>query len=233
MTRRYTDKEVALIIRKALEGAGSGRSLVADDSDLTLEQIKEIAAEVGIPPGRIERAAAILAEPEPAPVHPYAGIPTTIAYQSVVPAKTLGDTPVEEVLATTRRLMGRQGIVRRDGETFEWMARDPTGGRYVTLTSSAEGIRLSVLGNYRDGLLSALAAAGGTTFVGVAAIISSLGFGPAGILLGAAAAAVIPPRFLYRWWRKREDTAMATLNGRLLDILSHSGRDPSPDGDSD
>jgi hypothetical protein len=233
MTRRYTDKEVALIIRKALDGDGSGRGLVADDSDLTLEQIKEIAAEVGISPQRIERAAAVLAEPELAPVHPYAGIPTTVTYQATVPGKALAETPVEEVLAITRRLLGRQGIVHRDGDTVEWMARDPTGGRYVTLTSSAEGIRLSVLGNYRDGLLSALGAAGGATFVGAAAIISSLGFGPAGILLGAAAAAIIPPRFLYRWWRKREDATMATLTGRLLDILSRTHPDPSSDGHRD
>ena len=58
MTKRYTDREVSLILQRALEPTAAAPSTDASGSGLTLEQIKEIAAEVGIDPQRIELAAA-------------------------------------------------------------------------------------------------------------------------------------------------------------------------------
>jgi hypothetical protein len=233
MTRRYTDREVALIIRRALEPETEGRSLTGTDADLTLEEIKEIAAEVGIGAHRIEQAAALLARPEPAPVNPYAGIPTAVTYQSTVPSRRLHEVPVEEVVATIRSTLGRQGILVREAGQVEWKARDVTGGRYVSITSHPEGIHLSVLGNFRDALLSIVAGAAIPTFVGVAVLLSGLGLDSAGTLLGAAAMAVIPPRFLYRWWRKKEDATIAALNGKLMEILRRPTTEPTPNTDSE
>jgi len=228
MTKKYSDREVSLILQRALEPQAGMAELESHEEGLSLEQLKEIAAEVGINPERIELAASSLVEPSPASVNPYAGISTTVQYLATVPGRDITDIPIHDVTSVIRTSLGRQGILSHTAGSFEWKARDASGGRYVSITPSTDGMRLSVLGNYRDGLFMALGGLGGAIFVGAAAAISSVGFAPAGILLGAAAFAVIPPRFLYRWWRKREDASMATLHTRLVSLLNAPAEEPSP-----
>ena len=62
--RRYTEEEFALILRKASEiqespGEGPGRH---PGQGLTLEEIQSIAAEAGIDPQAVSRAAVVSAE---------------------------------------------------------------------------------------------------------------------------------------------------------------------------
>jgi len=224
MTRRYTDREVSLIFQRALEPDAALPGFPSEDPGLSLDQIKAIAVEVGIDPGRIDHAASGLLEPSPAPSNPYAGIPTTVQFQTTVEGLELASVPRHEALAVIRGTLGRQGILSVEPDSFEWKARDPMGGRYVSFLPSPRGVRISVLGNYRDGFFTTLLSVGGAFFVAAAAILSGAGLGPAGILLGAAAVALIPPRFAYRWWRKREDATMAALHGRLLALL----KEPPP-----
>ena len=228
MTRRYDDREVSLIFQRALEPNDGSPSPDSDGPGLSLDQIKSIAVEVGIDPHRIDLAASGLLGPAPASVNAYAGIPTTVQYQTAVEGMEMADIPRHEVLSVIRSTLGRQGIVTGEPNSLEWRARDPLGGRYVSLLPSALGVRISILGNYRDGLMAFLAGVGSACFVGAAAILSGVGFGPAGILLGAAAVALAPPRFAYRWWRKREDATMAALYGRLVELLEEPARKRIP-----
>ena len=223
MTRRYNDREVSLIFQRALEPSAGPASPDADDPGLSLDQIKAIALEVGIDPGRIDVAASGLLEPSPAPSNPYAGVPTSVQYQTTVSGANLVTIPRGEALAIIRSTLGRQGIVSREPDSFEWMARDPLGGRYVSFLPSRSGVRVSVLGNYRDGLLTFLAGVGMVFFTGAAAVLAGAGLGTAGTLLGAAAIALIPPRFVYRWWRKREDATLAALHTRLVALIEEPG----------
>jgi hypothetical protein len=221
MTRRYTDREVSLILRRALEPTADVTSPDVSGSGLSLELIKEIAAEVGIDPHRIDLAAASLLEPTPAS-NPYAGIPTTVQFQTTLTELNIEDVSQHDVLALIRNALGRQGIVGSESGSLEWRARDGFGGRYVSLTPSPEGVRLRVLGNYRDGLFGFVAVLGTMGFAGASAILAGADLGPAITLLSGAAVGLIPPRFAYRWWRKREDATMATLHGKLVALLKAS-----------
>jgi hypothetical protein len=222
MTRRYTDREVRLIIQRALESTAGETSPDLDSPGLSLEQVKGIAAEVGIDPGRIELAAANLLEPSIAPANPYAGIPTTVQFQTTLPGMEAGEVSRHDMVALIRSTLGRQGIVTNESGSLEWKARDAFGGRYVSLAPAREGAQLRVLGNYRDGLTGFVAVVGMTVFATAAAILSGADLGPAITLLAAATAAFLPPRFAYRWWRKKEDARMADLHGRLVALLSAS-----------
>jgi hypothetical protein len=225
MTKRYTDREVSLILQRALEPEAGSAEAGPDDPGLSLEQLKEVAAEVGIDPQRIDLAASSLIQPSPASVNPYVGIPTTVQYQTTVLGSDITEVPIHEVASVIRTSLGRQGILSQTAGSFEWKARDASGGRYVAITPSPDGMRLSVLGNYRDGLFTSLGGVGGAIFVGAAAILSGVGFGSAGILIGAAALALVPPRFAYRWWRRREDATMAALHARLVSLLNAPAED--------
>jgi hypothetical protein len=222
MAKRYSDREVSLILQRALEPTADAPTPDAPGSGLSLEQIKEIAAEVGIDPRRVELAAASLLEPAPVPANPYAGIPTTVQFQTTLPGIDIADISQHDVLTLIRSTLGRQGIVSSESGSLEWRARDGFGGRYVSLTPTPDGVRLRVLGNYRDGLLGSVAVVGGACFVGAAAVIAGADVGPAVTLLGAGAVGLLPPRFAYRWWRKREDATMAALHGKLVALLRTS-----------
>jgi hypothetical protein len=59
--RVYSDEEFALILRKATELAGHVEPLGASSAGLTLAEMKAAAAQVGIDPDLVERAARVLA----------------------------------------------------------------------------------------------------------------------------------------------------------------------------
>jgi hypothetical protein len=220
VTRRYNEEEVRLILKQALDPALDESKPQAIQDGLTLQELQEIGAEVGIDPGRIQLAAARMESPVQAPANPYLGMPTTVRFESTIEGASLSTETESDVVSLIRTVLGRQGVVDRWERSFEWKARDPMGGRYVSITRVDVGLRLSVLGNYRDGVFSILGGVGGPVFVGAAAILSTLALGPAGILLGGAAVAALPPRFAYRAWRKREDATLASLHARLLDLLA-------------
>jgi len=58
--RVYSDEEFALILRKATEMASSADSPVASSDGLTLAEMKSAAAQVGLDPALVERAARML-----------------------------------------------------------------------------------------------------------------------------------------------------------------------------
>lgn len=94
---------LSLILQRALEPQAGSAELDPNELGLSLDKLKEIAAEVGINPQRIDLAASSLMEPSPASVNPYAGIPPTVQYQAMVAGKDLADIPTHEVSAVIRR----------------------------------------------------------------------------------------------------------------------------------
>lgn len=64
MTRRYKDEEIREIFELASRESESKRRSVTPADGLPLEEIKQIGQEVGMPPERIERAAASLDRPD-------------------------------------------------------------------------------------------------------------------------------------------------------------------------
>ena len=60
--RRYTEREFTLILSKAAELDGSSRSIDRIEDGLTIEEIKSIAAGVGLDPDSVVRAARLVPE---------------------------------------------------------------------------------------------------------------------------------------------------------------------------
>lgn len=225
MNRKYSDREVGLILQRALEPAGGGQELEASGEGLTLEEIKEIAAEVGIDPSRVETAAASLLEPEAAPVNPYVGIPTTVQLQTTLPHLGIRPEQRPEVLTLIRSVQHRQGVTGSEFGSLEWRAKDVLGARYVSVMPTPDGVRVRVLGNFRDGLFAIGGIAGTLGLAAGAVITESLGLGGWSVPVMAAAAAV-PPRFVYRWLRRKEDSRLREVFDRLVAFLGASGRPP-------
>ncbi len=230
MSRRYNDQEVGLILQKALEPRREAQQLEVDGGGLSLDQIKEIAAEVGIEPARIELAAASLVEPTPASPNLYVGIPTTIQFQTTLEGISVEELDHSEILAVIRAVMGRHGRVGSEFGSLEWEAKDALGARYVSLMPAKEGVRIRVMGNFRDGMLVSVAGVGGVTFAASSAVLASF-LGPLG-LPAAGALALVPPRFFYRWRRRSEDARLREVHERLVALLGAPLTEPPrlPDG---
>jgi hypothetical protein len=232
MTRRYSDREVGIILQRALEPTAYGEHPEGADEGLSLVQIKEIAVEVGIDPARVEMAATSLLEPEAAPANLYAGIPTTLQLQTTLPARELDPERLPEILTLIRSVQHRQGVTGSEFGSLEWRARDALGARYVSVIPTPEGIRVRVLGNFRDGLFLTTAVAGTLGLAAGAVILDGLGLGAWGLPILAAAAA-LPPRFVYRLLRRREDSRLRQVFHRLVSFLGVPQRLPEGVADSE
>lgn len=227
--KRFDDEQVSLILRRAME-SDAGRS----DAGLTLRQLKEIAAEVGIDPAQVE-AAALAVQAERA-----GGEGRGLRVSARYDVQVDGELPPEghaEVIRLIRGAMRRQGIVTEEvGGGIGWRARDAFGGRYVTIHSGEGHTRIEALGNFRDGAMVS-AGAGGTAGLALTAValkavggVAALGVaGPLALVAGAA----LPAWALYRRWFARED---ASLRRAVADIAARveaersipAGSDPAP-----
>jgi len=227
--QRFDDEQVSLILRRAMEG-DAGRS----DAGLTLHQLKEIAAEVGIDPARVEAAA--LAVQAERTVGERRGLRVSARYDVQVD----GELPPEkraEVIRLIRSAMRRQGIVTDEvGGGIGWRARDAFGGRYVTIHSEEGRTRIEALGNFRDGALTVSAGGGALGMAATAIVLKAFGgvaalglAGPVAVVAGAT----IPAWALYRRWFAREDAALrravADIAARVdAERTTAAGSGPAP-----
>ena len=130
--RRFTDREVREILKRAVEKSPS-RALAKGDG-VSLAELKAIGAEVGIDAGRLEEAARSVALDHGNRTNAFLGGPSSISFERTVPGElTPEDTP--EVLATIRRTMRQQGEAEVIHGSLEWNAKGEIGSRHVTLSS--------------------------------------------------------------------------------------------------
>jgi hypothetical protein len=223
---RFNDEEVSLILRRALE-ADAARP----EGGLTLTQLKEIAAEVGIPAARLE-AAALAVQAERGVGAGSRGPGRVSTRYGVEVAGEVGPERHGELLRVIRSAMGRQGIATEEFGGLEWKAQDVFGGRYLSVRSENGRTRVEALGNFRDGAFVS-AGVGGTAGLALAAVAlktvggaAAVGFlGPAALVIGAA----VPAYALYRRWFVQEDTALREAVVRLTAQVEDAGS-PLPKG---
>ncbi len=130
--RRFTDREVHEILKKAVERASS-RALVKSEG-LSLAELKAIGGEVGIDPARLEDAArAVALGDDNRPIRLLGG-PTVLHFERKVEGE-LDPRDTTEILSRIRRTMGRQGELSEIHGALEWSDKGDAGERYVTLSS--------------------------------------------------------------------------------------------------
>ena len=212
--RRYDDEEVALILHRAAD-AGATDSDGASARGLTLGDLKEIAAEAGIEPTRIEEAARSVAlHRTRSPARSAMGFPPTVQLERVVPVR-LEPEELPQLLDLIRNELARQGIVQEVLGGFEWRARSVMGGRYVSIRSEGDATRIRVLGNYRDGLLTFAFGPGPMLAIGGAMLAAGLGAPTPLAIVPAAllgwASTLLPWRHLFG----RESRSLHRLLGAI------------------
>ena len=207
--RRYDDREVALILKATAE-SGARRPGTASSDGLTLAELKDIAAEVGLDPSAVERAAGALDVRPTGRVAALFGGKVVSQYERIIDAQ-ISEEDHQSLVLAIRRAMGRQGVVGTELDGLEWKARDGVGGRYVSVHRQGDRTVVSVLGNFRDGAAALFlmnATMGGVISLAVlkkTALLAALGLGVGPLVVAAMFA---PAWGLWRWWSRREDAAL-------------------------
>ena len=227
-TRRFTEREVSLILETAAQLQARDGDAAATPGRLTLAELERIGAEVGIDAAHIRRAAQEVEARAAAPAHSrLLGGPTELVIELVV-AGEAGDAAVEAALAAVRRVTGELGDVSSVGRLFGWRGRLDGAPAEVSL-SAADGrtaIRVRVTLEelaVREHTALTIGLGGGGAVV-AAGIASSL-LGPAAWLVGGAVAGTgfLLARYRVRGTAERHAARTVALADAVADAVLGAG----------
>lgn len=222
-SRRYDDDEVAEIFRRATgEGAGSrsGDATLPAPEGMTLSELEEIGAEVGIPREAIARAAhSLQRRVEAAPPQRFLGAPRTVS-RTLYIDRGLTDEEWNRLVADLRRTFDAKGKVDVQGGLRSWTNSnlqvhvEPEGSGYAVRmrTKKGQASQLALMGGIFTGvgLLSAVGLLLGT---GDASISQAVGFVVAGLTM------VAWTRFTLPGWARTRAEQMEGLAERIPRLM--------------
>ena len=134
--RRFTEEEVAEILRNAAELEHSGKSLSAGSTGLTLTELTEIAREAGISSEAMRRAVSRLDAPE-RQTRRIIGLPIGVG-RTVELGRTISDDEWDRIVVMLREKFDARGVIRREGNFRSWS----NGNLQVLLEPGVSGQRL-------------------------------------------------------------------------------------------
>ena len=134
--RRYTEEEVAEILKHAAEVEHSDNSLVSSTRGMTLAELNDIGRQAGISPEAIKFAARRVEAPQQA-TRKFLGIPVGVG-RTVELDRKLTDEEWEQVVADLRQTFQARGVLKQEGSLRSWR----NGNLQVLLEPSGAGQRL-------------------------------------------------------------------------------------------
>jgi hypothetical protein len=224
--RKYSEKEISAIFKKAAEAQESARDRLPDGEGLTLAELQQIGQETGITGEFIARAAAEVDRTDTTPpVATYMGIPVSAAYASNLPG-SFSDKDWDRLVVDLRETFHASGKISRDGSLRQWS----NGNLRVLIEPTEEGHRIrmrSLNGNLRSSLFGGLAIFTVGLLIALAEIISG---DPAMtfqiIFLASIVVAGLGTTFVsaarIKGWRKLRERQMREIAARAID--RHSDR---------
>jgi hypothetical protein len=216
--RRYSDEEFAVILRTASEVSErpNGRDPLPPRGGLTLAEIKKIAAEVGLDPERVSRAAALLPTGEDSVLTRLVGggprhrVEQTV--KGLVPAGELG-----RLIQVARTKVAVQGETREVLGGLEWTGSTATTGYGVSVTPRGGQTNLQAWTNQTETMAGIYGGVGMSVMGIVAVTLGKLVFGETDTGILAAVLSGVPPAFLVARsvWKR----AAKKHRRRLLELL--------------
>ncbi len=233
--RRYSDNEVQDIVRRAAEE----QAAFPTENGMSIRTVQQIAADVGIPPERVERAARNLERREPPPppaasgtAEVWLGSSTVIALERVVEGEV--DASVyEEIVDEVQARLATVGQVGTLGRSLTWStAHSGQGvGRAIQVRVTARAGRTSIhvqerTGELAGGLFGGIIGGGGGGGIGAIMGIGlgALGAGPwiAAVAAGWVGGMYALARGIFSSVSQRRRTELQGLIDRLAAIGAES-----------
>jgi hypothetical protein len=219
--RRYREEEVREIFEVATRQRVAGPPAPAAQQGLTLDELQQIGIEVGVEPGAVARAAAMLeARPLRATRRTSLGLPVEVGRLVPLP-RPLTDEEWEEVVATLRSTFGARGRRSEPGAPREWfngnlhacVERSDTGHRLLLGTRKGDAASLNALGV--TGVVTGAVAFGAMFLTG--GLASSI-FVP-GMIGGSGVAALLANAVRLPGWAQRREEQMEHVAERVAAMV--------------
>jgi hypothetical protein len=170
--RRYSDEEVAAILKGAADAEHAALPVASESGGMTLSTLQEIGREVGMSPESIAQAARSMDVAGKPVSRSFVGFPVAVG-RTVVLDRPLSDAQWELLVADLRETFDARGRVQVDGSFRQWVNGNlqalveptPTGFRLRLKTMNANVRTLMAFGAGAFGLATAATVAriiGGT-----------------------------------------------------------------------
>jgi hypothetical protein len=221
---RYTDREVAQILRRAValqekHGAGTGRGL-------SLEEMKEVAREVGVEARFVVEAAQTLTHPGAVAGNRLLGGPVRINAAEVIEQPFRMDQ-MAAVIEEVRRVTGQHGRASQITDAIEWYGKDSLGATHVSVSRAGEQTRVRVMRTSTDAV-AALYGAGGSIGLMATGVLGGLlqPLGAAAVVAGVAGAvgaSLLALRGVWSWYARRNDQRVRSMLASVTHILRAGG----------
>ena len=235
--RRYTDDEVALILRRAAElGGETGPSR---SEGLSLAEIQQVAREVGIDPGAVARAAATLQTRKRDRLAAILGGPMHYRLEATMPRRA-SDADLGRILQSIRRAAGRQGQATQVLDSVEWRTSGEREGSqlFVTLTTGGEKTTIEVTGDRQATamllyVLSGFAAMIVSLIVGVSL---EAGWAAGGVVAGVLGGVFLLSRTIWSHTGRALARKLESIRDAAVKAVEHTTDEssgPGPRGGSD
>lgn len=232
LTRLYDEDEVARILKRATELHREESTGTRSGGGLTLKDLEEIAAEAGIDPERLRRAAFEIDQGGAQGTSQWrwlVGEATTLVYERTI-AGELPDEAFEQVVAVIQESSLDYGQPSLLGRTLTWRAETPTKTRSIQVVVSSRNGQTHIrveerLHQLAGGLFGGITAGVGLGVgmgvgvpVGVAAL-GSVTFAFA-FPLGITALSYLGAREIYRVLVARRRSILSDLAARLAETVT-------------
>lgn len=210
-------------MHRILEAASKPDSRHADPRDgpdaFTLDEIKEIAGEVGIDPARVERASATL--DRHVTLDPRVSLGTYQVERRL--SRPLDADELRFIAQEAEQFFGVDGTLRQMHDYAEWYS--PRARAFVGLVNDGREARVRVILDRSPQFL------GGAALLGFLGLTPAVGFvsgssGWGGVLTGALLA-IATVGLVLGFWRWRRGAMLSTIDD-LLDRMTEAARLPSP-----
>ena len=148
--RRFTDREIGLILRRAVElDEGSSSKAVSSARGLTMKELQEIAEEAGIDPGMVGRAVAEMETRGGLEPLSFWGPPGVKREIRTVPGE-MGQEEVGELMRVVDQEVEAQGTVVEALGQVRWTSNTRFLSTQVSVEPSGEDTLLRVEERYSD-----------------------------------------------------------------------------------
>ncbi len=181
--RRFSEEEVAEILKNAAEVQYSDNPQMTIANGLTLSELKEIGREVGISPEAMQHAVRRL-DPATPPTRTFLGFPVGVGRTTELD-RSLSNEEWERLVVELRQTFDARGVIRQDGSLRSWT----NGNLQVLLEPTATGqrLRMKTVKGSAEGLIGggiALFLAGGV--LTVAALVKGVVMTDTGLIAALA-----------------------------------------------
>jgi hypothetical protein len=222
--RKFTDREVREILKKAVERAPSGALMKSEG--LSLAELKSIGQEVGIDPARLEDAARSVVLGGGNQPNRFLGAPTVLTFDRKVQGE-IGPEHTPEILARIRRIMGQHGEVDEIHGSLEWSTTGESGERFVTISSRDGATTIQGSANLHQAAIVTFLPIGILGVLGavIGSIVALENGSPLGFVFGLSILPILYPalRTIFRKVTEKEATKLQQVVDELARLTEGSG----------